>query len=418
VGDPETNHIWLLGVCHRRASAAVRERVSYEPAAVVRLLGAFHERMPLAEALVVSTCNRTEAYLAGGLSDRLPEGFIALHEELWPGSADRYEIMLSRVRRDDAAVEHLARVACGLESSIVGDNQILGQLRAAVSAASGAGTIGRWLGTASALALRAGRSVVSADSRSEPRGIPSAATDAIVRYCDRRGIAEPTVLILGAGTMAAAVAEDLSRRLEVRLRISARSSDRTEALAARLGATTMTTTWDSWPAYVAEASAVVCATGARAPVLMREHFEAATDQQQRPLVVDLGLPRNVDAAVAGAVDALMTLDDFSNCGSDADVSARELAVEGVARAWRDWTKGLRVEGIVSALYGDVDDVIAATVAQLANTGMNAEAVAYTVRRNIRALVDGHVRRLRADARDGGRQGGTRKQASLASGGRR
>jgi glutamyl-tRNA reductase len=405
VGDPEANVIWLLGVCHRRAPAAVRERVAYEPAAVQHLLAALRNTMPRVEALVVSTCNRTEAYLAGPPSVDLPGAFVALHDELWPGSAQRYEIMLDRVRRDDDAVEHLARIACGLESSIVGDHQILGQLRRAVSAASDAGTLGRWLGTASAIALRAGRRVRASDER-EParRGIASAAADAIARHCAFRGLTKPTVLLLGAGTMGTALAEELTRGLDARLRIATRSAVRAEALAARVGAEALE--WDAWPLDAPTAQVVVCATAARFPVLRRAHLEGVSQHDGGRLVVDLGLPRNVDPAVRAVADALVTLDDLANDGIDADIPHREEAVAEAVAEWREWSGGLGVEGVVRALYGDVDKTITATVAELLRTTRDATAVERAVRRHLRTLLDGHVRRLRADARDLDRRGPT------------
>lgn len=395
-GDGGAKIIWLLGVCHRRAPAAVRERVAYEPAAIRQLLAAIHDTVPQVEALVISTCNRTEAYLAGSPSVDLPRAFVALHDELWPGSAERYEVMLDRVRRDDDAVEHLARVACGLESSVVGDRQILGQLRHAVSVASDAGTLGRWLGTASSFALRAGRRVRTPDGCRPPsRGIPGAAVDTIARHCERRGLTAPTVLLLGAGTMGTTIAEELTSSSDVRLRISARTAESADELAARVGA--VATEWHRWPTGIEAAHVVVCATGARLPVLRREHFERVTHPES-VLVLDLGMPRNVDPAVGTIAGRLVTLDDLTNDGSVEDNADREVAVAGALEAWRQWTGELRVETVVSALYGNLDGTIAALVAELSSGDLDATAVERAVRRHVRTLLDGHVRRLRADAR--------------------
>jgi len=233
----EASTIWMVGVCHRRVPAAVRERVAYEPEAVRLLLQRLRDTMPRAEALLLSTCNRTEAYLVDATSSDLPGEFLALHEALWPGSAETYKVMLERVFRGDDAVEHLVRIACGLESSVIGDNQILGQLRSSVAAASRAGTLGPWLGRASAIALQAGRRArTPQESAYTPRGAPTAATDAIARHSVARGLARPSVLLLGAGAMASAIAAELTRRLGARLTISARTPSRAEALAARVGA--------------------------------------------------------------------------------------------------------------------------------------------------------------------------------------
>jgi glutamyl-tRNA reductase len=354
--------------------------------------------MPQVEALVVSTCNRTEAYLAGPRSLDLPSAFVALHDELWPGSALRYEILLDRVRREEEAVEHLVRVACGLESSIVGDQQILGQLRYAVAAASKAGTLGRWLGTASAIALRAGRrSLITGPPEQPRRGISSAAVDAIADHCTQRGLTQPSVLLLGSGTVGAAVALQLTHRLGMQLCIASRTAVHAAELAARVGAETVA--WDVWPSHVAESHVIVCATASRVPVLRRSHLASRSSARGDLLVVDLGLPRNVDPAVGSGTNFLVTLDDLVSNSPEVDLVYREAAVADALAAWHEWRVGLRVDGVVRAVFGDVDTMVAATVAELAGTTAGVPAMERVVRRHVRALLDGHVRRLRQAAQD-------------------
>jgi glutamyl-tRNA reductase len=350
--------------------------------------------MPQVEALVVSTCNRTEAYLAGSPGDDLPRAFVALHDELWPGSAQRYEILLQRVRHDEDAVEHLIRVACGLESSIVGDQQILGQLRFAVTAATEAGTLGRRLGTASAIALRAGRRALPVGlPEHSRRGISSAAADTIARYCARRGLTTPSVLLLGSGTIAATVAEQLTRNLGVELRLASRTDQHAERLAARVGARALA--WDTWPAHVADAHVIVCATASRAPVLRASHLANGSSPAGGRLVVDLGMPRNVDPAVGDADNVLVTLDDLSD--TSVDVGHREAAAAAALASWHEWIAGLKVEGLVRELYRDVDRMVAATAAEMPGADADQSVVERVVRRQVRMLLDTHVRRLRQAA---------------------
>jgi glutamyl-tRNA reductase len=243
------------------------------------------------EAVVLSTCNRTELYLAG----EHPHHAGALDRLAAVTRADRAALAAAATKAtDDAVALHLFRVASGLDSRIVGEREILTQVRAAAARATATGTAGRHLTALFRWAASTGRRVrrVDASSSSLPPSLASIAFDTV-------GATFPVdapVLIVGAGAMAAATAAELRVRRRPYL-VTARRIER----AARLARTRDdVVAFDHWVDALADASVAVFATSAGGVLLdCTVTAEVVARRRGRPLtLVDLSMPRNVDAAVA------------------------------------------------------------------------------------------------------------------------
>lgn len=252
------------------------------------------------EAVVLSTCSRTEIYVVGraegshnGLEQRLVE-VLAGHAGLAPEEIRPY----LRTLAGEKVVAHLFRVAAGLRSRLVGDADVASQVRRAARDANRAGTLGPELGRVFAGALAAAR---RAHSQSRLRGLD------LGRSLGRRAAelaletlsgspASASAVVLGTGQMAHAVVGSL-RSQGVRLSVCGRDLGRAETLAGRTGGALLL---EQLPSVLADFDVVVCCTSAPEPIIEARTVAAAVARRRRPLViVDLSVPRNVDPAVGG-----------------------------------------------------------------------------------------------------------------------
>ena len=288
----------VVGISHAGAGPELLERVALADEAAGKLAQDAAAADHVSEAAVVATCNRVEVWAAvdrfhGGVE--VLSALLSRHTgvpvaELLPALAVAY---------DDAAVRHLFSVAAGLESVVVGEPQITGQVRAALRRGQDAETVGTTLNAGFQQALRVGRAVRAAT------GIGDAGPSTLSVALDLAGDVTPgsRVVVVGAGALAGMAAAAAQRRGAGSLVVANRSLDRASTTAGRHGGvavaladTASMTTALRW------ADLVVCGTGAPHAVLSRSLVAAArtgVDPAARPLrIVDLGLPRDVDPAVA------------------------------------------------------------------------------------------------------------------------
>ncbi len=285
-----------VGVSHRTAPVALLEQFAMAAEDRVKALHELVDSDHVSEALVLATCNRIEVFAEverfhGGVTDVsrvLARQAGATVEELSPYVTVHYE---------DQAVAHLFTVAAGLDSMVVGETQVLGQLRAAYALARDQGTVGRALHPVAQRALRVGKRVHT--ETGIDRAGASLVSVALDRAEDRIGSLQGRrVLVVGAGSMGALSATTLARRgAEVVV------SSRTQAHAARLATTVGGRAADlaTLPEELAVADVLVTCTGATGLVVHTDVVRAAmAGRSGRPLVVvDLALPRDVDPGVAG-----------------------------------------------------------------------------------------------------------------------
>lgn len=388
--------LYCLGVDFRTASLGVRERVAYSPAAAGEMLRALRTAMPGTDVLLLSTCNRTEFHLLAPDEREGPDRLLdilcarsgaptALHD-----ACTRYRL------EGTTAARHLFRVACGLESAILGDAHVLGQLKEAVELASDAGTLGSRLRRTAVHALRAAKR-----ARSETgiaRG--GASIGAVVAGLLGDRTSGP-VLIVGAGKIAGDVGRSLAGKEIGPLWFVNRSEKRASELARECRGEAFA--WHQLPEMAARAATIVAATAAPGPVLSRTLLdEIASQRDGAPLlVVDAGVPRNVEPGanvVLFDIDAIRERQDTALANRHAAVPAVEAIVDHELAAWVRWRRGLAVEDLVRQLHRDAD-AQARTAAGLLSgrAGLDAADAERLARRCLGPLVHEHVRRLRAAA---------------------
>jgi glutamyl-tRNA reductase len=392
-----------VGVSHQTAPVALLEQFAMGPDDRVKALHELVESDHVSEALVLATCNRIEVFAEverfhGGVTDVsrvLARQAGATVEELSPYVTVHYE---------DQAVAHLFTVAAGLDSMVVGETQVLGQLRAAYALAREEGTVGRALHPVAQRALRVGKRVHT------ETGIDRAGASLVSVALDRAenvigGLRDRAVLVVGAGSMGALAATTLARRGAAVV-----VSSRTEASAARLAGSLggRAAGLADLPAELAAADVLVTCTGATGLVVDTDVVVGAmADRSGRPLVVvDLALPRDVDPGVAAlpgvhVVDLalLQSEKDLALLQSEKDLALLQSEKDGaLLQGERAATPGRPTAGPVAA-----DDIAAAhalveTETALLRAERQAAEVAPTVsalRSQAAEVVDAELLRLSA-----------------------
>jgi len=392
-----------VGVSHQTAPVALLEQFAMGADETVKALHELVGSDHVSEAIVLATCNRVEVFAEvdrfhGGVTDVsrvLARQAGATVEELSPYVTVHYE---------DQAVAHLFTVAAGLDSMVVGETQVLGQLRNAYALAREQGTVGRAMHPVAQRALRVGKRVHS------ETGIDTAGASLVSVSLDRAeerigSLEGRPVLVVGAGSMGALAATTLARR-----GATVTVSSRTPAHAARLAASVEGRVAElaDLPAEVAAADVLVTCTGARGLVVGTEVVARAMQSRigaarpDRPLVViDLALPRDVDPGVAGlpgvhVVDLALLQGERGAAGDTSgaspvaadDVAAAHALIEAETALLRAERQAAAVAPTVSALRSQAAEVVDAELLRLSTRVPDLDARARTeVARTVRRVVD-------------------------------
>ena len=288
--------ILVVGVNHRSGPLALLERLTVAPDLVGKSVAGLALRDNVREAALLSTCNRTEVYV---VAERFHGAFGDVRDflcELGHLSVDELTPHLFS-QHDDAAVSHLFEVAAGLDSAVLGESEILGQVRVSWDTARDEGAARSTLNLLFRTALETGKR-----ARHETgigRGTASVSHAAVEMVADVIGdIAGRRVLVVGAGEMGDGVAVALRRAGGADILVANRSADRGAALAERVGGVSIG--FDRLDEALVAADVIVTGTGAGSPVLTSPMIEAALVQRgaRRPLhIVDIAVPRDVEPAV-------------------------------------------------------------------------------------------------------------------------
>jgi glutamyl-tRNA reductase len=396
-----------LGVNHQTAPVEVREKVAVGEGQLADTLRQLHALEGVAEAALVSTCNRTEIYAR--IDDgRLPAlvDWLARRNGLPTDALATYLY----AHEGDAAVRHLFRVATGLDSLVLGEPQILGQVKAAWQEARGAGSLrtplDRLFQQSFAVAKR-----VRTDTRIGAH--PVSVAYAGVRLV-RQVFAEfdrATVLLVGAGDTIELAAKHLVNAGAKRLLIANRTLEHAQALASRTGGYALPLA--ELPRHLPEADVVISATAAREPVLRASVVrDALKARRQRPIfLLDLAVPRDIEPAVADLPNAyLYTVDDLEQVISEGKASRQaaaeqaeviiDLAVEHFMAWWRAQGQQDSLRALRRSAEAAKADALAKARERLA-AGEPAEAVMERLAHQLtNQLLHGPSTALRQAALDG------------------
>jgi glutamyl-tRNA reductase len=302
-------HLFLLGVSHRTAPVEVRERLDFAARGLDHALAALASRPGARESVVVSTCNRAEVYVAcedPAATRTELVGFLCDYHALDSAAIDPH--LYQKV--DGAAAAHLFRVAAGLDSLVVGEPQILGQVKEAYAAATDQRTVGPVLNKVFPWSFTVGKRVRTETGLSEGAVSVSFAATALAKkiFGDLKG---RTVLVVGAGEMGKLTAQHLQSQGVERMLITSRTLAHASALAQSIGGRALP--WDELGSALDASDIVISATGATLPVFTRPQIDGIMrHRRNRPLfLIDIALPRDVDPAV-GDLEAvfLYNIDDL------------------------------------------------------------------------------------------------------------
>lgn len=392
--------VLLFGVSHRSAPVSVLEQLSTDESDQAKIVDQVLQSSLVTEAMVLSTCNRVEVYAVvdafhGGLS--VIGQVLSEHSGMSLGDLTKY----AYVRYAEAAVEHLFAVASGLDSAVVGEQQVLGQVRRAYAAAEANHTVGRTLHELSQRALAVGKRVHT------ETGIDAAGASVVSVALDTAegklgSLAGRTAVVIGAGSMGSLSAKHLARAGVERIHVVNRSQPRAKRLAAsirELGIESQPFPFDHLPPLLSDADVVVCCTGAVRPVvsLADVHRGLAHGQEPKQLVIcDLGMPRDVDPAVAGlpgvyVVDMERIQREPAARAASSDAEAARAIVAAEVAKYLAGQRMAEVTPTVTALRQRAADVVEAELLRLDNRlpdldTAQRDEVARTVRRVVDKLL--------------------------------
>ena len=394
-----------VGASYRTAGVGTLERLTIAGPDIPAVLQKLVAQPYVGEAVVLSTCNRVEVYAAvsgfhGGLGDVC--GVLAEESGIPAGELASHLY----VHYDEAAVRHLFRVSSGLESMVVGEPQILGQLRDAYHAATEADTAGRLLHELMQQALRVGKRAHSETGIDRAgQSVVTAALDVAADSFDGDLTGHPG-LVVGAGAMGALSVATLTRAGVGPLQITNRGAQRAARLAGLYGATAVP--FDDLDTALAKADLVVCATASTEPVLTADRLAG----RERPLVVlDLAVPRDVGPDVAGLPN--VTVIDIDGLASArrtlpavAETAAVEQIVAGEVDHFLGWLRGAEIAPTVAALRTRADEVVSAELRKLSSrrpefTDEQRADVARTLHRVVQQLLHSPTVRVRQLAAEPG-----------------
>jgi glutamyl-tRNA reductase len=387
-----------LGINHKTASVDVRERVAFTPEQMVEALRQLCRETLSREAAILSTCNRSELYLE--MEQPIADSVLAWLARYHHLSLDELRAC-AYIHEDDEAVQHMMRVASGLDSMILGEPQILGQMKSAYAVAREAGTVGPLLGRLFQATFNTAKSVRTDTAIGEnPVSVAFAAVSLAKQIFS--DLNRSQALLIGAGETITLVARHLYEQGIKRIVVANRTLERANHLAEQFGAHTILLA--DIPQELPHSDIVISSTASQLPILGKGAVERALKQRKhKPMfMVDIAVPRDIEPEVSELEDVyLYTVDDLHEvitenlksrqgaaqaaeklvlAGVDEFMHRlRELAAVDVLRAYRQQGEQLRDEELARAqrqLANGVapDQVLASLARSLTNKLLHAPSV--------------------------------------------
>jgi glutamyl-tRNA reductase len=362
-------HLFLLGVSHRTAPVDLRERLDFSSRDLGAAVEALATRPSAAESVVLSTCNRSEIYVASSNPTRAREelvDFLSQYHQL-----PRDAFLPHLFAYDDAeAARHLFRVSAGLDSLVVGEPQILGQVKDAFQAAAERQCTGPLLGKVFDWAFGVGKRVRTETTLGEGAVSVSYAAVALARKIFGR-LQGRRVLVIGAGEISTLTSQHLRSHGVAEITITSRTTTHAEALAAAVEGNAVP--WSEMMAALARADIVITATGSQRPILTRASVETVTGRRRPdPLfIIDIAVPRDVDPSVAEIeqvflynVDDLQSIVQENMSRRGAEVARAEAIVSEELARFTAWQRSRAAIPTIVALRQRFDAIRRAELQRL------------------------------------------------------
>jgi glutamyl-tRNA reductase len=352
--------LYALGLNHATAPVKVREQIAFQPDTLGVALRDLIAQPSVKEAAILSTCNRTEVYFSAAEAEPVERWLESFHrvpsESLHP-----YVYTLAQ----DRAVSHAFRVASGLDSMVLGEPQILGQMKHAVRSAEAAGALGLILNRLFQRTFAVAKDVrTNTDIGSASISMAAAAVKLAERIYPT--LADQHLLLIGAGEMIDLAAAHFAARHPKSITVANRTLERGEQLAARIGANAITL--NELPERLAQFDMIVTSTASSLPILGKGLLERAIKSRRHApmFIVDLAVPRDVEPEAAELDDLfLYSVDDLANIVKDnlqirVDALAQaEAMIAEQAQGFLRWLDGRSVIPTLTALQGHHDGLRAA-----------------------------------------------------------
>ena len=389
----EEKELRLLGASCRTAPVEVRESLSHLVAETeARFLPDEPEEL---ELVVLSTCNRTEIYTWAPIqTDYLDRWFRQIADSLRPGSASSNETLYHL--RGESAARHLFRVACGLDSAVLGDVQILSQIKQARTAAKEARRLGVFLERLFQVAIQAGKRARHESEIGYGAASVGSALASMLRRRSKSGSFR--ILLIGAGNAARNIGLHLAKSELGSIVCINRTRHKANELARRLGGESRP--WDELEPALLESDLVIAATSAAEPVLQKNDLEELAQRRggEPILIVDAGLPRNMEPGspldVIG-IDEVRERQEQVMARRRASVPLVERIIQDAVEEWRRWLASRPIEEIVRSLFQELPSYTKRAAARLVDGGvLTTEAAERILTKSIRQLLHDHVHRLR------------------------
>lgn len=347
-------NLFLLGASHHSAPVDLRERIDFSRRGVPEALAVVGEISGVAEAAILSTCNRSEIYV-------MCEAPTSQRQALTTFMSSYHDVQESELgphlytRQDGDATRHLFRIAAGLDSLVVGEPQILGQVKDAYTIASGHGYTGALLNRLFHWSFGVGKRVRSETGIGEGAVSVSYAAISLAKkiFGDLEG---RQALLIGAGEMAELTATHLKSHAVGQIQVASRTPSHAATLAAKVGGEPVP--WEDITAHLAAADVVVTATGSASPIVTRRQVDTAMrPRRDKPLfIIDIGLPRDVDPTAADIeqvflynIDDLRTIVRENLTRRQARVDRAELMVDEEVDRFMVWLRSRAAIPTVVAL---------------------------------------------------------------------
>jgi glutamyl-tRNA reductase len=388
----------MVGVSHRHAPLAVRERFAIHADALPAVRDAV--AASFGAGAIVATCNRLELYVPGDHPPARLARFLCEAAGVDAGLGERY----LQARRDEEAVRHLYAVAAGIDSMVIGESEILGQIRGAFSATLAARADTALLSRLFHTAIRVGRR-----ARSETEiGRGALSTSSIAAQQARMlvpDLATAAVLVVGAGEAGRLAAASLAEHGVGSIAVSNRTASRADALAEQLGGRSVP--YEDLGAALASADVVIAATNAPEPVLSAGRVASAVARREGSpmLIVDIGVPRAAEPSV-GAIPGVTyrDIDDLQEVAAAhararaAEVEAVEALVEEETARFLEWWAQLRIVPTIAALTERAEQLrrseLAKTLRRLDATPEQHEQLEAMTRALVRQVLHDPITTLR------------------------
>jgi glutamyl-tRNA reductase len=354
--------LYALGLNHSTAPVKVREQVAFQPDTLGIALRDLIAQPSVKEAAILSTCNRTEVYFSAAEAapvERWLESFHRVPSE----SLHPYVYTLAQ----DGAVSHAFRVASGLDSMVLGEPQILGQMKHAVRSAEAAGALGLILNRLFQRTFAVAKDVrTNTDIGSASISMAAAAVKLAERIYP--SLADQHLLLIGAGEMIDLAAAHFAAKHPKSITVANRTLERGEQLAARFGANAITL--NELPERLAQFDMIVTSTASSLPILGKGLLERAIKSRRHTpmFIVDLAVPRDVEPEAAELDDVfLYSVDDLANIVKDNlqirvdALTQAEAMIAEQAQSFLRWLDGRSVIPTLTALQGHHEVLRAAEV---------------------------------------------------------